>query len=71
MHTRYQIQGKVENRKSQEKKQTSEIRRHDETETQSMCRKFGVQYECPAENETDKETKNRRRRNLYRINKHK
>jgi hypothetical protein len=54
MHTRYQIQGKVENRKSQEKKQTSEIRRHDETETQSMCRKFGVQYECPAENETDK-----------------
>jgi hypothetical protein len=34
-----------------------------------MCRKLGVQYECPEENETDKETKNRRRRNLYRINK--
>ena len=53
------------------KKQTSEIKRHDETETQSMCRKFGVQYECPAENETDKETKIRRCRNLYRINKQK
>jgi hypothetical protein len=52
-------------------KQTSEIKRHDETETQSMCRKLGVQYECPEENETDKETKNRRRRNLYRINKQK
>jgi uncharacterized protein (DUF305 family) len=52
-------------------KQTSEIKRHDETEIQSMCIKLGVQYECPEENETDKETKNRRRRNLYRINKQK